>query len=129
MGTKRLLQDTWVWDRNISYAVVNCLILIPIILGTIFANYVAPHHPNQINALEAFQAPGGRRLMMRGDFGRDILSRILSGGRLCLAVGIIAVSIAATFGTTLGVCSRYMGGWVNSLISRFPGSRGSYVVR
>ncbi|MFO7941517.1 MAG: ABC transporter permease [Bacillota bacterium] len=111
-------KDLWRRLLKSPAAVVGGVILILIILATILANYVAPYDPNQINALEAFQAPGRTHLMGTDHFGRDMLSRILFGGRLSLAVGIIAVSIAATFGITLGVLSGYMGGWVDSLISR-----------
>lgn len=52
-------------------------------------------------------------------FARDVLSRVLYGARISLAIGLIAVGISVTLGTFLGSVAGYVGGWVDGLIMRF----------
>ena len=99
--------------------VIGLIVLAAIILSTVFAPQVAPYDPNKINPLSAFKPPGPGNLMGADHFGRDILSRIIYGGRLSLTVGIISTGIAALAGITLGILSGFLGGWVDALIGRF----------
>jgi peptide/nickel transport system permease protein len=100
-------------------AMVGLVILLVIILSTVFAPQVAPYDPNKINPLSAFKPPGAGNLMGADHFGRDILSRIIYGGRLSLTVGIISTGIAAFAGIILGILSGFLGGWVDAVIGRF----------
>jgi peptide/nickel transport system permease protein len=100
-------------------AMMGTIILTAIILTTVFAPQVAPYDPNKINPLNAFKPPGTGNLMGADHFGRDILSRIIYGGRLSLTVGIISTGIAAFAGIILGILSGFLGGWVDALIGRF----------
>ncbi len=99
--------------------VMGLIVLAVIILTTIFAPQVAPYDPNKINPLKAFKPPGIDNLMGTDHFGRDMLSRIIYGGRLSLTVGIISTGIGAFAGIVLGILSGFLGGWVDSLIGRF----------
>jgi ABC-type dipeptide/oligopeptide/nickel transport system permease subunit len=100
-------------------AVVGLVVLAVIILSTIFAPQVAPYDPVQINPSKAFSPPGTGNLLGTDHFGRDLLSRIIYGGRLSLTIGIISTGIATSTGIILGILSGFLGGWVDSLIGRF----------
>ena len=71
--------------------------------------------------LEVVTKPGGRGTYLLGTdkLGRDILSRIIFGSRISLVVAMIAIFVAGTIGTTLGVAAGYFGGWVDAVIMRF----------
>jgi peptide/nickel transport system permease protein len=94
------------------------------VVVAIFADILAPHDP-QVGLLTArFKPPfwmtGGstNHLFGTDQLGRDVLSRLIFGARVSLVVGFTAVIFAGTVGTTLGIISGYMGGWVDQVIMR-----------
>jgi peptide/nickel transport system permease protein len=99
------------------------------ILGTIavvaiFAEVLAPHSP-EIGSLgarfkpPAWQHGGSSQFLLGTDhLGRDVLSRLIFGARVSMVVGILAVVVAGTIGTALGILSGYIGKWVDQLIMR-----------
>jgi peptide/nickel transport system permease protein len=97
------------------------------LLGALLAPWIAPHdpfNPATINLLESLTPPsweeGGdaRFLLGTDDQGRDILSTIMFGARISLAVGFAGVMLAAILGITLGLIAGYAGGAVDTLIMR-----------
>jgi peptide/nickel transport system permease protein len=92
------------------------------------APWVAPHNPNFLD-LSARELPPSLAHPLGTDLaGRDVLSRTIYGGRVSLAVALVAVSISTTLGTTLGMISGFYGGRVDAVIGRlvdvlmaFPG--------
>ena len=90
----------------------------------IFADFIAPHDP-QVGILGArfkppfWQAGGSTEYLLGTDhLGRDVLSRLIFGARVSIVVGFMAVIIAGTLGTVLGILSGYMGKWVDQVIMR-----------
>jgi len=107
-----------------DFPLIPALILGFIALVAIFANYLAPHNP-EIGSLTArFKPPfwqtGGTTKYLLGtdQLGRDVLSRLIFGARVSMVVGFTAVIFAGTVGTTLGIISGYLGGWVDQVIMR-----------
>jgi len=107
-----------------DFPLIPALILVFIALVAIFANYLAPHNP-EIGSLTArFKPPfwqtGGTTKYLLGtdQLGRDVLSRLIFGARVSMVVGFTAVIFAGTVGTTLGIISGYLGGWVDQVIMR-----------
>src|SRR4029434_3033559 len=95
-----------------------------IALVAIFANVIAPYNP-EIGVLgDRFRPPawqtGGSEAHFLGTdhVGRDVLSRLIFGARVSMVVGFTAVIVAGILGTTLGILSGYMGGWVDQVIMR-----------
>jgi peptide/nickel transport system permease protein len=104
-------------------------ILPVLILGTIgfvaiFANYLAPHNPEVGMLTARFKPPfwmarGSYEYLLGTDqLGRDVLSRLIFGARVSMIVGITAVMVAGLIGTTLGIISGYLGGWVDQVVMR-----------
>ncbi|MBI4278118.1 MAG: ABC transporter permease, partial [Armatimonadetes bacterium] len=64
------------------------------------------------------QPPGGRYLLGTDQLGRDVLSRVIYGARISLAVGLLAVGLGASAGVAVGIVSGYAGGWFDHLLMR-----------
>jgi peptide/nickel transport system permease protein len=110
--------------RPKDFPLIPALILACITLAAIFANFLAPHNP-EIGSLTArFKPPfwqtGGTTKYLLGtdQLGRDVLSRLIFGARVSMVVGFTAVIFAGTVGTTLGIISGYLGGWVDQVVMR-----------
>lgn len=97
---------------------VSGFLLILLIVSSVFAPVVSPHDPIQMNPPDRLKPPGRSYLLGTDEYGRDVLSRILWGARISLAVGAAAVALAAVGGVFLGVLAGYYGGMVDSLIMR-----------
>ena len=107
-----------------DFPLIPALILGCIAFLAIFANLLAPHNP-EIGSLTArfkppvWQTGGSAKYLLGTDqLGRDVLSRLIFGARVSMAVGFTAVIFAGTVGTTLGIISGYLGGWVDQVIMR-----------
>ncbi len=112
------------WQDTISQllrhrlGMLGLILTIVLIIMGIFGPYIAPYDPNAIDPVARFAPPSLDHPMGGDDFGRDILSRILHGARVSLQVGFIAVGIAATVGSTLGLVAGYAGRVVDEIIMR-----------
>jgi peptide/nickel transport system permease protein len=104
---------------------VPLAILVPFVLVAIFANFIAPYDPTEpIPGAKIFEPPfwmagGSTHTILGTDFqSRDVLSRLIFGARVSLIVGVIGTICAGGIGTTLGILSGYLGGWVDQVIMR-----------
>ena len=100
------------------------VILGALVVTALFAPYLAPHSPLDGDLVKKSIPPVW---MERGDpehplgtdrFGRDVLSRIIWGSRISLIVSLVAIGVAGTFGTLLGLVSGYRGGLTDALLMR-----------
>jgi ABC-type dipeptide/oligopeptide/nickel transport system permease subunit len=103
------------------------LVLLALILASILAPVIAPDDPEALVATK-LQAPSGAYLLGTDQLGRDVLSRVLYGGRYTLLSAAVAVLIAAGAGVPLGLVAGYVRAWPAALIMRvmdvllaFPG--------
>jgi peptide/nickel transport system permease protein len=74
---------------------------------------------DEINFARASQAPNWAHPFGTNDLGQDVLARVLAGGRISLAVGVISMLVAITVGTLIGALAGFYGGWVDLLLMRF----------
>jgi peptide/nickel transport system permease protein len=107
-----------------DFPLIPALILGGIAFVAIFANVLAPHNP-EIGSLAArfrppvWQTGGSSQYLLGTDqLGRDVLSRLIFGARVSMVVGFTAVIFSGIVGTTLGILSGYLGGWVDQVIMR-----------
>ncbi len=99
-------------------AVVGLVILVGIAMTAIAAPVLAPYPPTTID-IASFQAGPSRMHMLGTDsVGRDVLSRLIYAARVSLTVGLLAVSMYAAIGTTVGALAGYHGGAADVLLSR-----------
>jgi peptide/nickel transport system permease protein len=110
-----------VWRRlRYDYVTLFCLaLIIAIVLSAIFAPELAPMDPYKSSMAHRLKPIGYHNYLLGTDEqGRDILSRILYGGRVSLAMGMVPVALATIIGGLFGVVAGYFGGKVNMLIMR-----------
>ncbi len=93
-------------------------VMVAIFSAAALAPVVAPFDPEAIHADHVLSPPGWPFIMGTDDFGRDIFSRVLYGGRVSLVVGTAAVGLGVTLGAAVGLVSGYLGGWFDLLVQR-----------
>jgi ABC-type dipeptide/oligopeptide/nickel transport system permease subunit len=99
-------------------AVAGGAILLMIGLGAGLAPRLAPYDPIAQDQRASLRAPGWSHPLGTDVFGRDILSRVIWGGRASLRVGLLAVAVSATLGTLLGLLAGYYEGWTGTIVLR-----------
>jgi len=102
-----------------SNVVVGVIVLVVVILAVVLAPLITSFDPIEQFRRERLMPPGGDHPFGTDNLGRDILSRVLYGGRTSLQVGLFSVAFASITGTVLGLVAGYYGRWVDSLIMRF----------
>ena len=109
----------WKRVRRDPVTIVCGGILLVMLLAIVFAPLIAPHDPYQGSMIRRLKPIGTPNYLLGTDeLGRDILTRLLVGGRLSWFMGIAPVVIAFVIGTTLGVIAGFVGGRVNMAIMR-----------
>ena len=98
------------------------LVVIFIITGAFFAEYISPYPPDFQNYQDARQSPSIKHPFGTDLFGRDILSRIIYGTRISIIVGTLSMAIASVIGTLLGLIAGYYGKWIDVIIMRIMDS-------
>lgn len=105
--------------RHDPVTLVFAAIVFCIILAAIFAPFIAPFDPYKESVIGRLKPFGWRGHPVGTDeLGRDLLTRIIYGGRISLLMGLVPVLIATVFGGTLGIVAGFMGGKVNTGIMR-----------
>ena len=122
------------WDSDVGYsfrkspvAVGAAIVAFVCVFCAVFAGWVAPHNPFDLATLDladarlppAWTAEGSRKFLLgTDDQGRDILSALMYGARISLAVGVASVVLSVALGVMLGLLAGFMGGWIDSALMR-----------
>ncbi|MDO4712107.1 MAG: ABC transporter permease [Peptostreptococcaceae bacterium] len=101
-------------DRMFWVAVT---ILSIVILVNIFAEYIAPYDPDQINMDMKLRPPSAEHWLGTDALGRDMLSRIIYGGRVSIVLALLATTLSMGSGLLIGVLAGYFGGKIDWMIS------------
>jgi ABC-type dipeptide/oligopeptide/nickel transport system permease subunit len=100
-------------------AVVSLVFLAIIALAALFAPWISPHDPYEADNFLRNAPPGSGEFLLGSDSsGRDILSRMIYGGRISLAVGFVPTFAAMVISLVLGLSAGYLGRWPDQLIMR-----------
>lgn len=113
-------EEVWRRLKKNKMAMIGLAIVIFLVLLAIFADFLFNYEEVVIkqNTAIRLQGPSAEHWFGTDEFGRDILARLVHGGRISLVVGVIAVAIALVLGGTLGAISGFFGGKVDMIISR-----------
>ncbi len=88
-----------------------------LILSAVFA-YLSPYTPTQQEPINSFKSPSAEHWFGTDELGRDIFTRILYGGRVSLAVGLLSTFSSILIGVLIGALAGYFGGWLDSVLMR-----------
>ncbi|WP_254281411.1 ABC transporter permease [Halomonas sp. TA6] len=113
------------WKRVVRHLLrdpvtIGCTLIIVAVVGAaIAAPFIAPANPFEASMMNRLQPIGSEGYLLGTDrLGRDILSRLLYGGRVSLIMGIAPVLLAVLIGGGMGILAGYAGGFMNTVIMR-----------
>lgn len=113
----RLREIFYQFTRN-RLAVVCFILLLMIVFAAVFADLVAPSGIDEQNIAEALQPPSLKHWFGTDNYGRDIFSRVIYGGRISLLVALLSTAVSTVMGVILGATAGYYGGIVDNVIMR-----------
>jgi peptide/nickel transport system permease protein len=111
-------RDFWRRFAKNRLALASLVYLVFIHFVSFLAPVIAPHSPEGIDLTSILVRFSSEHWVGTDESGRDVLSRLLYGGRVSLVVGLVSVIVATIVGTLLGALSGYAGGWLDSVIMR-----------
>jgi peptide/nickel transport system permease protein len=100
-------------------AMLGLAIVLVFVVLALFAPWIAPYDPIATSWSAVRKPPSLQYLFGTDEIGRDVLSRVVWGARASLLAGLVSVCISMVLGVPIGLLAAYVGGWTDSLISRF----------
>ena len=104
--------------RKNKLAMTGLFVLIFMFIFSFIGPLLSPYNVIQTNILNANKAPSAQHWLGTDSIGRDVLLRLMLGGRISLLVGLVSVTISVIVGTTVGGLSGFYGAWVDNLLMR-----------
>jgi peptide/nickel transport system permease protein len=115
---RTLWSDAFRQFRRHRLAMVGLFIISFFAVAVVIGPEIYPRPVNDIDFANELVAPSAAYPLGTDDLGQDMLARILYGGRVSLAVGLVAMLIAVFLGTLVGAVAGYFGGWADTLLMR-----------
>ncbi len=119
MGNDTLKSLFWKRFKKNKLAIAGGVIVMALFAVALLAPVISPYNPDNIDRKHILEPPGIGHPLGTDDLGRDVLSRMIFGSRISLAVGFVAVGISTLIGMVLGALSGYYGGWLDRIVMRF----------
>lgn len=115
---KKRHQFAEVWSRlcRNKVAMAALAVILLIVILSVFSEWISPYDYTKQNVREAFIMPCAEHIFGTDNLGRDLLSRILVGGKTSLLVAIAAIGVATVVGCSLGATAAYFGGVYETII-------------
>jgi peptide/nickel transport system permease protein len=95
---------------------LGALLVVLFVLSAVLAPMIAPYDPNALDVPARLQGPSFDHLLGTDNLGRDVLSRVLYGGRIALGVALTAVGLSLVAGILLGLIAGYGPHWLDNLL-------------
>ena len=108
----------WRTLRKNRLALAGGVVVVLLVVIAVLAPVLAPHDPHRPNVKKMLEDPSSRHLLGTDQLGRDVMSRMIYGARVSLAVGFVSVGIATAIGLMLGSVAGYKGGFFDASIMR-----------
>jgi ABC-type dipeptide/oligopeptide/nickel transport system permease subunit len=116
---KSQLRIAWGRFRRDRMALLGGTLLCMLVFMAILAPLLSPHHPFEMDVTQRLRPPGTPGYVLGTDeAGRDILSRLLWGGRISLVTAVVPVLAATLVSIVIGLLAGYYGGWVEQILMR-----------
>lgn len=117
---KKASQLSLVWTRfkKNRLALAGLIIVSVIVFVSVFAPLLTPYNPFETAPLDRLQAPSESHWLGTDALGRDVLTRLLYGGRIALEIGILVILFEGAIGIFLGLIAGFFGGIIDSIIMR-----------
>ena len=109
----------WRQFRRNQLALAGGVVVFMLTLAALLASVIAPYDPGAYDVRQILLPPSPAHWLGTDQIGRDVLSRMLFGARISMAVGFVSVGIAVVVGTLIGTVAAYYGGRVDELLMRF----------
>jgi oligopeptide transport system permease protein len=114
-----LWSDAWRRLKRNKAAMVGLFIIVSLTLASALAHWVAPYPPNRTDFNHLRETPSWQHLLGTDMNGRDELSRLLYGGQVSMAVGVVSQLAIMLVGVAIGAVSGFYGKFIDTLIMRF----------
>jgi peptide/nickel transport system permease protein len=114
----RRLSRVWRKLSRDPIGLVALTVLLLLIALVLVGPYFYPHLPHRTNPLNTLQGPSAQHWLGTDELGRDVFARILVGGRVSLAVGLLSMLVGLTIGTLAGGIAGYFGGKAETVVMR-----------
>jgi peptide/nickel transport system permease protein len=108
--------ETFAGLRKDSLGMTGLVIVAVILLVTVFAPVLAPHDPLEVDVYNRLAGPSWQHWLGTDQLGRDVLSRVLFGGRIALKVALVAISVSMAAGLLLGMVAGFGPKWLDRLL-------------
>ncbi|MEU0570563.1 ABC transporter permease [Nonomuraea sp. NPDC005983] len=100
------------------FAAVGAVLIVLVVLATVLAPWLAPYPLDELRPADGLLPPSAAHWFGTDNVGRDVLTRVLYGGRTSLFIAVAVLAGSALVGVTLGVVAGYAGGWARDVIMR-----------
>ncbi|MBW1695894.1 MAG: ABC transporter permease [Deltaproteobacteria bacterium] len=120
-GKDEILSPSKLAWRNFKrhkLGIIGALIVVFLILIALFGNFISPYDPLEMHTEDALKGPCAKYWLGTDRFGRDQLSRLISGTRVSMIVSFGSIFVAASLGVIIGLISGYYGRYVDNVIMR-----------
>jgi peptide/nickel transport system permease protein len=107
----------WRRFRRHPGAIIGCIVLIGMVLAVTLAG-LSPYNPEKSDMTARYKSPSMTHPMGTDALGRDLMTRVLYGGRISLTVGLSVMLITLGIGVPVGAIAGYFGGWVDNVLMR-----------
>jgi len=118
-GSRRPRSDFWRQMRRNPLALAGGAVVLLLGLSALLAPLLAPYDPAAYDVRQILLPPGAAHWLGTDSLGRDLLSRMLFGARISMAVGFVSVGIAVLLGSVVGTTAAFYGGRTDEILMRF----------